>query len=121
MSPYDPDSRFSMSALCRLENKGIQVLTSLGILQRQLMVAAKITFIAKAGSEYKKLRSNESKDAVEVIIRQWILGDNSALPPTWRSLHQVLRELGLEELSQEIEEFLSSESGVDYRFINFLV
>ena len=110
MSPYDPDGQFSMSALCRLENKGIHVLKSLERLQRQLMKAANVTFTAKADTEYKKLRS------VEIIIRQWTLGDNSPLPPTWRSLYQVLRELGLEELSQQIEEFLCSKSGMNYGF-----
>ena len=35
-------------------------------------------------------------------------------PPTWRSLYEVLRELDLEELSQEIEEYLSCE------WINFI-
>jgi hypothetical protein len=68
------------------------------------MKAAKVTFTA----EYRPVQS------VEVIIHRWTQGDNPALPPTWRSLYQVLRELGLEELSQQIEEFLSSESVINY-------
>ena len=88
------------------------MLKSLGYLQRQLMKAVNVTFIAKADSEYRELRSYYySEYAVELIIRQWTLGDNPTLPPTWRSLYQVLRELGLEEMSLQIEEFLSSESG----------
>ena len=111
MSPYEPDSWFSMSALCRLEDKGIQVLASLEALHKELAEAAKITFTARASSVYNGLHS---RDAVEIVIRQWTLGGDPTLPPTWRSLYQVLRELGLEELSQQIEEFLSSESLISW-------
>ena len=102
--PYDPDGQFSMSALCRLENKGIQVLTSLAACHKKLTEAAKVTFTGRANFEYK-----HSSSKLEIVIRHWTLGENPTLPPTWRSLYQVLRELGLEELSQQIEEFLSGE------------
>ena len=106
VSPYDPDSQFSMSALCRLENKGIQVLKSLEPLHKELAVVAKVTLSGGANSEYMR---SDPRNATEIVIRQWTLGDKPTLPPTWRSLYEVLRELGLEDLSQEIEEFLSSE------------
>ena len=104
VSPYDPDGRFSMSALCRLENNGIQVLTMLRSCRKKLAEAANVTFTARASFEFKY-----SSLKLEMVIRQWTLGASPALPPTWRSLYQVLRELGLEELSQQIEEFLSGE------------
>ena len=107
MSPYDPDSRFSMSALCRLENKGIPVLTALETLHRELVETAMVNFTEAAQNEYRKTQN--PSDSVEIVIRQWTLGDSPGLTPTWRSLHQVLRQLGLEELSQQIEEFLCSE------------
>ena len=106
VSPYDPDSQFSMSALCRLENKGIPVLKSLEPLHKELAVVAKVALSGGANSEYMH---SDPRNATEIIIRQWTLGEKPILPPTWRSLYQVLRELGLEDLSQEIEEFLSSE------------
>ena len=43
------------------------------------------------------------------LIKDWIHGDNDWLPPSWRSLYKVLRELGHEELSQQIEDYLSCE------------
>ena len=104
VSPYDPDSRFSISALYRLENKGIRVLTSLATCRKKLVEAAKVVFTRRASFEYK-----HSSSKLETVIRQWTLGDNPTLPPTWRSLYQVLKELGFEEISQQIEEFLSGE------------
>ena len=46
-------------------------------------------------------------------LRKWATGNidiastDHDRPPTWRSLYELLRELDLEELSQEIEEYLS--------------
>lgn len=42
----------------------------------------------------------------EVWLRRWEMGD-IPLPRTWRSLFVVLKELDLEELSQEIEIYLT--------------
>lgn len=85
-----------MGALCRLENAGIQVLTSLA-----------------EGDNYEKIgravKIRNFSNRVEVVIDQWLLEKSPVLPPTWRSLYQVLRELNLKELSQQIEEFLTSE------------
>ena len=46
------------------------------------------------------------KDNLKLLIDCWLSGQ-SARPATWRSLHEVLRELGLEELSLQIESCLS--------------
>ena len=40
------------------------------------------------------------------MFQLWLSG-KSPLPPTWRSLYQVLRELNLEEMIQDIEEHLT--------------
>ena len=100
---YDPDSQFSMSALCRLENKGIGVLTSLETQHMDLAEVVNIEIAEKACGY------SSPRNSVEFIVRQWTLGDDPTLPPTWRSLYKVLRKLGLVELSQKIEKFLSSE------------
>ena len=46
------------------------------------------------------------------VLEKWASGkllSTRPRPPTWRSLFEVMRELDLEELSQEIEEYLSCE------------
>ena len=89
MSLYDPDSQFSMSALSRLEDKGIQILTTLETFHKQLAEVAGVTFTRRVSREYNsKLRS---RDSVEIVIRQWTLGARPALPPTWRSLPGTAR------------------------------
>lgn len=62
------------------------MVTSLAEIQEQLVAALGV-------------RCSES---VEDMMKQW-------LPSTWRSLYDVLRRLELEELSQQIEEYLSCE------------
>ena len=49
---------------------------------------------------------NAPADNLKLLIHYWLSGQ-SARPATWRSLHEVLRELGLEELSQQIEDDLT--------------
>ena len=93
--PYDPDSQFSKGALSKLEAAGIPVLTSLENVGKELAAAI--------GSHY-------TSDC-NVLLEEWASEEiSSTRPPTWRSLYEVMRELDLEELSQEIEEYLSCES-----------
>ena len=88
MSAYNPDSQFSKGALSRLEAAGIPVLTSLEKVDEKLAAAI--------GAQ------NTSK-----VLKKWASGEFlSTRPPTW---YEVMRELDLEELSQEIEEYLSCE------------
>ena len=94
VSPYDPDSRFSMNSLTRLEGgAGIKIVTSLAEIPAQLAAA-----IGVAGEEQQ----------VEVVIRKWESGQ-SQHSVTWRSLLDVLRRLDLEDLSQEIEDYMHGE------------
>ena len=91
MSAYNPDSQFSKGALSRLEAAGIPVLTSLEKVDEKLAAAIGV--------------QNTSK-----VLKKWASGEFlSTRPPTWRTLYEVMRELDLEELSQEIEEYLSCE------------
>lgn len=46
-------------------------------------------------------------DFLKFVIRFW-LSEKGRYPPTWRSLHEVLRKLDLTELSQQMEEYLTS-------------
>ena len=97
MSPYDADSMFSEEALHRLELAQIPIVTALKKVPDQLAEA-----IGASADGYGW------DDAVDL----WIHGYGnwtSERSPTWRELYEVLRELGLEELSQQIEDYLSRE------------
>ena len=97
MSPYDPNSRFSMNSLSRLEEgAGIKIVTSLAEVPAQLAAV-----LGMEGEEQE----------VEIVIGKWESGQ-SQHPITWRSLLDVLKELDLEDLSQEIEDYMHGEQGV---------
>ena len=76
---------------------GIPVAEALENVQREdrVEIAIRVTG-GKHNQDYKELLQN------------WEAG-MTADPPTWVILHELLRELGLEELSQQIEDYLSCE------------
>lgn len=94
-----------MSALSRLEDAGIQVVSILANCHQDLTKAFKSTLDEVAQMEYKHSNSIER---VEIAIHQWTMGKNPRMPPTWRALYEVLNNLGHKELSQEVEEYLTS-------------
>ena len=97
VSPYDSDSRFSMNSLSRLEEgAGIKIVTSLAEIPAQLAAVLGV-----------RLMTVEEKQ-VEIVIGKWESGQ-SQHPITWRSLLDILKELDLEDLSQEIEDFMHGE------------
>lgn len=106
---YDPDGRFSMAQLTLLEEIHIPIVTALMQSHKQLISAAEITLGDYDGwlHRYEKIDAN----GLETIIgRWWSPGRGGAgkhcLPPTWRSLLDVLRKMNMEELSQQIEKYL---------------
>ena len=52
------------------------------------------------------LHATSATDKLKKVFQLWLSG-KSPLPPTWRSLYQVLRELNLKEMIQDIEECLA--------------
>ena len=90
-----------MSALSRLEGVGIQVVTSLAKVHTELIQAAGITL------EHRLV--SDPAQAVEIVISQWESPGKSRLSPTWMSLFDVLKKLELNELSVQIEDYLSGE------------
>ena len=99
MSPYDPDSLFSMSSLSRLEEgAGIKIVSSLAKIPTQQLLST-------TGISLKAVTEGAS---IEVTVGQWESG-NSQHPPTWRSLLAVLRKLDLTDLSQQIEDYMHGE------------
>ena len=106
-SPF-PDSRFSLSCLSRLEMAGIQLKKLLQDIPN-FHKAAQLPDSA-APPVFKNLSYYSHYNArieMERVFSRWVAGD-SRLPPTWRSLVSVLIELGLAELSQQVEDCLNS-------------
>ena len=46
-------------------------------------------------------------------MRYWVNGRQEGYPPTWTTLFKVLRELDLQELSKQVEEFLTRMLGLN--------
>ena len=93
-----------MSALWKLEDAGIQVMTSLAKVHRQLIRATRVSLDQVAQTEYIQSSPGE---CAELVIREWTVQEDSDFPPTWRALYQVLEKLDLAELSLQIEEYLT--------------
>ena len=94
VSPYDPDSRFNMSYLTRLEEAGIKVVTALSdninCLETELglCVGENVTNPFKHMMELWEVR-------------------NKLPPMTWRALLNIISQgMNLRELSQQIEDYL---------------
>lgn len=93
MPHYDPDSRFSVSALYRLDAAGVPIMRWLFRKGTECLErAAEISL--DRNPTY--VMANNSRQ-MEMVINQWLSG-KSPHPPTWGSLFDVLRELGLEKL-----------------------
>ena len=102
---YHPDSQFSMCALSKLEGlTNIKAFSSLVEVKSKLVTAAGLTLEPKA--ELKIANLEDTRLHVEIILAQWTAG-RSLRPPTWRSLIEVLCEVGLSNLGQELEDFMS--------------
>lgn len=84
-----------MTALFRLEDAGIPVVTSLAEAHEQVALALQTNPVPSVKNVAK---------AVETLTLNWFL--NKA--PTWRSLYDLLMKVGLMDLSQQIEDYLST-------------
>ena len=87
-----------MLALSKLNYAGVEFITSLEAILYQLTAHIGVRI------EY----SCDPEECVKRAIVEWESG-RSRLPPTWKSLLSVLKDLNLEELSQHIEDYLYSE------------
>ena len=102
MSPYNSDSRFSVSSLSQLEEvAGISIMTALAENFTDVLSS-----IDAAKTVEASLRPTMNRaDYAEFVICEWE-SDRSHLPPTWGSLLRVLKQLHLRDLSQQIEDYL---------------
>ena len=81
------------------------MVTSLAKIHRQLAVAAKFTTNV---DEHPRMSKSTPVDCLKIVLHLWLNG-GAPLPPTWRSLYQVLKELDLEEMGDHIQECLTGE------------
>ena len=107
VTSYDPDSQFNWSALSRLQEVGIKVLTALA----DLMDQERTKKIRKCGCPFE-VSPIVFMSGVESRINEdlpcWL--SNKIVPGTWHSLYNVLGELDYgEELSRQIESYLTGE------------
>ena len=92
MSPYNPDSEFDKRSLYLLELAQVPVATALA---KGTDRFAEVIGVVKDYGGWTG------------VLESWQL--YRPRPRTWRELYEVLRELGLEELSQQIEDYLNCE------------
>ncbi len=76
VSPYDLDGCFSMSALSRLEEAGINVVMSLRKYWKELATKVNV-----------EIHNEEDESQIEAIISRWT---SHKPPPTWRDLLDIL-------------------------------
>ena len=99
VSPYySLDGTFTVSALSRLENKGLPVISS-------------VIIRSDSPSYGQRVKMKKATKFLNLLMLKFFPGKPFR---TWRALYEILTKLNLEELSQQIECCLSSESIVTY-------
>ena len=87
---------------------GIQIVSALANNHTQLMNACGV-LLQEQDKYGRKIALPDPQTApsryVEEVFSQWSAG-RSHRPPTWRHLLEVLRDIGLVELSQQIDTFM---------------
>ena len=106
VSPFDPDTHFSTRALHWLEGMGIQIISSLADIHMELKTLARVPMTVDIQYQTSdKMFKEHPQETVEIFITHWkSKSQSSRYPPTWRSLLDILKDLGLNELSQRIED-----------------
>lgn len=87
-----------MSSLSRLEGKGWQVLSALAKVHAELASEVGITLCQER---------LPPRSCVEWVIEKWVNGLGKC-SPTWRELFRVLKQLNLEAMGLQIEDYLST-------------
>ena len=110
VSLFEPDNRFNSDVLSKLEDvMGIQIRSALANIHSRLAVASGVKLKVQVDKYGKKIPlPNPDIDPgqyVEEVIFQWSAG-NSNHPPTWKYLLEILQDIGLLELSQQINMYM---------------
>ncbi len=91
-----------MNSLFKLEEAGIKIVTSLSKIHTRLETAIHVNPMDERLSQAFK---RSSVECLEDVIKRWIFG-GSDYPTNWISLLDILKELNLEDLSQQIDDYL---------------
>ena len=95
MLPYDPDSRFDGTySFPKLEEAGMPIIEHLSNLKLEDL--ASVIGITEWNADL----------GVEQLIEDWESAVSNCRPPSWRSLFEILTELGLEDLSKQIHNYV---------------
>ncbi len=108
VSSYDPDREFVSDVLSRLEAvMGIQIKSVLANVHSQFTTSSGVTLVITNKGRKLTLPDPHKNPVsyIEKVIVLWSL-KYSPRPPTWRHLLDVIQDIGLIELSQQIEAFL---------------
>ena len=94
MTPFDPDSSFTLRAVSLLESAaGIPVMTTLSDYTHHIKNILGLQMITSLD--------------LKVVLYYWISG-KPWLPPSWRNLLLIIRQLHQDELAQRMETYLSA-------------
>ena len=106
MSPYDADSHFNMSALCKIH------WTVFPLFPQLVEISALLAkyFGYKTLMDMIKFKPTRQMVTTVLMMEEWLNRKRSDVPPpTWRSLLGLMRQQGLEDLSVQIESCLTGE------------
>ena len=93
------NSEFTASTLQRLQNAGFDFVPPLlDHYKFKKKVPDRVLILTN-------LRIAEPEEPLVIMVNSWL--EHVGKPPTWRSLLEVLQELGLREMSHQIEKYLS--------------
>ena len=94
MTPFDPDSSFTLRAVSLLESAaGIPVMTTLSDYIHRIQNILGLTIATNLN--------------LNGLLNYWI-SDELWLPPSWQNLLQIIRLLDQDELAQRMETYLSA-------------
>ena len=114
VSSYSPEVEFPHNVLTRLEAvMGIQIVSVLAERHSTLTSSSGVELrphVDDDGDEIALPNPNtEPAKYVEEVIFQWSAGRSRRFP-TWRQLLTVLQDIGLVDLSQQIQEFIKGKN-----------
>ena len=94
VTSFDPESLFTVKALHLLEASGIPLMGELDRYTEQIQNALNLT--------------PESDNPNAVALLKSCPSDPKGISPTWKNFVGIIRQLGLEHLSQQTETYLST-------------
>ena len=68
--------------------------------------------------QWEPRTAQPESDPFTDAMRYWVNGMQKGYPPTWTTLFKVLRELDLQELSKQVEEFLTRMFGLNSSWLH---